>query len=218
VGTGTIPFPVLVNGQRVEVPAIRVRGSFTARQGRWDPEFLVLADTTYPLILKWMGAFQEPGNVLQTVRIDVPTHASGTTAVAGVALDPALEGTLASACRVELPGIYFAFNSAVLDPASDRTIASIAAILARHPDWTATLEGHSDSIGSAASNLALSQRRVDAVRRRLVEGHKVSPARLKTAGLGSARPREPNATIEGRARNRRVELVRECAGAPGLTR
>jgi outer membrane protein OmpA-like peptidoglycan-associated protein len=225
VGRGAIPFPLLVNGQRVDVPAIRVRGSFTARQGRWEPEFLVLADSTYPLILKWIGAFQEPGNVLQTVRIDVPTHApaarGGGTAAAGVGggvLDPTLERTLASACRVELPGIYFAFNSAELDPASDRAIASIAAILTRHPNWTATLEGHTDSIGSAASNLALSQRRVEAVRRRLIEAHKVSPARIRTAGLGSARPRESNATIEGRARNRRVELVRECAGAAGGTR
>ncbi len=210
-GPGTVPFPLLVNGQRVEVPALRVRGSLAARQGRWEPEFLVLADSTYPLILKWTGAFQEPGNVLQTVRIDVP--AIGSSSAEGKAegeMDGVLEGTLASACRVELPGIYFDFNSADLNPASDRAMASLAAILGRHPDWNATLEGHTDSIGSPASNLALSQRRVEAVRRRLIEEHKVSPSRLKTVGIGSARPREPNATIEGRARNRRVELVREC--------
>ena len=224
VGAGTIPFPLLVNGQRVEVPAIRVRGSFTARQGHWEPELLVLADSTYPLILKWTGAFQEPGNVLQTVRIDMPTQAGPTGGTSGGghgngseggALGPMLERSLTSACRVELPGIYFAFNSAELDPASDRAITSVATILARHPDWTATLEGHTDSIGSAASNLALSQRRVEAVLRQLAEKHKVNPARLKTAGFGSARPRESNATIEGRARNRRVELVRECSDARG---
>jgi outer membrane protein OmpA-like peptidoglycan-associated protein len=212
VGPGTTPFPVLVNGQRVEVPAIRVRGSFAARQGRWEPEFLVLADSTYPLILKWTGAFQEPGNVLQTVRIDVTPRIDGPSRAGKAAgtLDGGLEGALASGCRVELPGIYFDFNSAALNPASDRAIASLAAILSRHPEWTTTLEGHTDSIGSPASNLALSQRRVEAVRRRLIEEHKVSPERLKTAGIGSARPRESNATIEGRARNRRVELVRDC--------
>ncbi len=212
VGPGTTPFPVLVNGQRVEVPAIRVRGRFAARQGRWEPEFLVLADSTYPLILKWIGAFQEPGNVLQTVRIDVPPRIDSPSRAGKAAgtLDGGLEGALASGCRVELPGIYFDFNSADLNPASDHAIASFAAILSRHPDWTVTLEGHTDSIGSHASNLELSQRRVEAVRQRLIEEHKVSPARLKTAGIGSARPRESNATIEGRARNRRVELVREC--------
>jgi len=213
VGDATVPFPVLVNGKRVELPAVRVRGSFTARQGRWEPELLVLADSTYPLILKWTGAFQEPGNVLQTVRIDVPAGL-GSAARGGKAageLGGMLEGALASRCRVELPGIYFDFNSAALNPASNRAIASVAAILARHPDWTATLEGHTDSIGSASSNLVLSERRVGAVRQRLVEEYRVAPSRLRTAGIGSARPRESNSTVEGRARNRRVELVRDCA-------
>jgi outer membrane protein OmpA-like peptidoglycan-associated protein len=212
VGPGTTPFPVLVNGQRVEVPAIRVRGSFAARQGRWEPEFLVLADSTYPLILKWIGAFQEPGNVLQTVRIDVTPRIDGPSGAGKAAgtLDGGLEGALVSGCRVEFPGIYFDFNSADLNPASDRALASFAEILGRHPDWSVTLEGHTDSVGSHASNLALSQRRVEAVRQRLIEEYKVSPARLKTAGIGSVRPRESNATIEGRARNRRVELVRDC--------
>ena len=90
-------------------------------------------------------------------------------------------------------------------------IASVAALLSKNKDWSITLEGHTDSIGSAAANRALSEKRVGAVRDRLVTSHKVDPARLRTAGLGSAKPREPNTTIEGRARNRRVELVRECA-------
>jgi outer membrane protein OmpA-like peptidoglycan-associated protein len=49
------------------------------------------------------------------------------------------------------------------------------------------------------------------VRARLVGQYKVDVARLRVAGYGAARPREANATIEGRARNRRVELVRDCA-------
>jgi OOP family OmpA-OmpF porin len=130
-------------------------------------------------------------------------------------LDAALERELDSACRADLPGIYFAFNSAALDPASDRAIASIAAILARHPDWNATLEGHTDSIGTGAANQALSERRVEAVRARLIEQHKASAARLRVVGHGATRPRESNGTIEGRARNRRVELVRDCAAGKG---
>ena len=235
---GTVPFPMLLNGRRVQLRAVHLRGDFTARQGRWQPEIWVLADSTYPLILKWIGGVREGGNVLQTTRIDLPLmveHADGAAAAgegallvgreglggagnASIAAGPgapgatALERELSASCRVELPGIYFAFNSAHLAPASDRAIGAIARILARHPDWTATLEGHTDSIGSAAANRTLSERRVAAVRARLVERHRVSPARLAVAGLGAARPREPNATIEGRARNRRVELVRDCAG------
>jgi outer membrane protein OmpA-like peptidoglycan-associated protein len=225
-GRGTVPFPVLLNGRRVQLRAIHLRADLSARQGRWQPEFWVLADSTYPLILKWVGAFGEPTNVLQATRIDVPLAPVPREGVAMgiggllVARDAkpdvaALERELTSACRAELPGIYFAFNSAHLAPASDRAIAAIAGILARHPEWTATLEGHTDSIGSAAANKTLSERRVAAVRARLVEAHAVNPARLKVAGLGAARPREPNATIEGRARNRRVELVRDCAGEKG---
>jgi outer membrane protein OmpA-like peptidoglycan-associated protein len=235
-GRGTVPFPVLLNGRRVQLRALHVRADLTARQGRWQPEFWVLADSSYPLILKWVSAFGEPDNVLQTTRIELPlapVPAEGLAAGAGVLLvgreglgplggargasapDVAsLERELLSACRVELPGIYFAFNSAHLAPASDRAIAAIAGILTRHPDWTATLEGHTDSIGSAAANKALSERRVAAVRTQLVARHEVAPARLRVVGHGATRPREPNGTIEGRARNRRVELVRDCARKP----
>lgn len=240
VGRGTAPFPVLLNGRRVQLRVLHVRADLTARQGRYQPEFWVLADSSYPLILKWIGAFREPGNVLQTTRIELPlaplppeglAAGEGTLLVGPEGLGPlrggpgappggtpdvaSLERELSSACRVELPGIYFAFNSAHIAPGSERAIAGIADILARHPDWTATLEGHTDSIGSATANKALSERRVAAVRARLIERHQVKPARLKVAGLGAARPREPNATIEGRARNRRVELVRDCANQKG---
>jgi outer membrane protein OmpA-like peptidoglycan-associated protein len=235
VGPGTVPFPVLLNGQRVHLRAIHVRGDFSARQGRWEPEFWVLADSSYPLVLKWVGAFRESGNVLQTTRIDIPllvaptegvaagagallvgreglgaaTEAGTSSGNAGADAAP-LERALSASCRVELPGIYFAFNSAQLAPASDRAIATIAGILARHPDWTVTLEGHTDSIGAAPANRTLSELRVAAVSARLVDRHQVNAARLRVAGMGAARPREHNGTIEGRARNRRVELVRDC--------
>jgi len=194
-----VQFPVLVNGQRVSVPALHLRGNLTWRTNQWSPEIWVLADSAYPMVLKWRGAHKEEANLLQTIRIDFP--ASGAP----------LEEALVKECRAELPGIYFGFNSAVLDSASHRAITSVATILSRHPDWKVTLEGHTDSIGSAASNRTLSERRVNAVKDRLVSAHRVDAARLLTAGLGSARPREPNSTVESRARNRRVELVRDCA-------
>ena len=223
VGGGPASFPLLVSGRRVEVPALHLRGDLTARGRRWVPEFWVLADTTYPLILKWVGAADAPENVLQTVRVDLPPdggardrpQGSGDPLLGGLG---ALEGSLESSCRVELPGVYFAFNSADLDPASDAAIAALAEVLGRHPDWTGTIEGHTDSIGTSAANLALSERRAAALRDRLVSTHKVDPARLETKGFGSSRPRESNATIEGRARNRRVELVRICAGRDGALR
>jgi OOP family OmpA-OmpF porin len=121
-----------------------------------------------------------------------------------------LERELDTVCRIELPGVYFAFNSAQIDPASDRSLAALARMLAEHRDWVMTVEGHTDSIGTAAANQKLSQRRAEAVRARLAERHGVDTRAWKAAGYGPGRPREPNATIEGRARNRRVELVRDC--------
>lgn len=193
-------FPLLVNGQRVEVPALHLRGRFRLRNKTWEPQLWVLADTTYPLLLKWVGAHTSSTNTLQTTHVNLP------------GIEPALERGLSSSCRVELPGIYFAFNSAVLDTSSERTLAAVAALLVRQPTWALTLEGHTDSIGSGESNRVLSERRVGAVKSRLLSRHHVDGARLSTMGLGSTKPREPNETIEGRARNRRVELVRDCAG------
>ncbi|MEO6057693.1 MAG: OmpA family protein [Gemmatimonadales bacterium] len=183
---GTVPFPVLLNGRRVQLRALHLQGDFTARPGRWQPQLWVLADSAYPLILKWIGDFRETGNVLQTTRIDIPLEisADGLAAGEGVLLvgreglgpprggavnavarsaagaggAAVLERELVASCRVELPGIYFGFNSAHLEPASDRTVATLADILARHSDWTATLEGHTDSIGSATANKVLSER------------------------------------------------------------
>jgi outer membrane protein OmpA-like peptidoglycan-associated protein len=209
------PFPLLVGGRRVEVPSLHLRATLTARGRRWTPEFWVLADTTYPLVLKWIGASDAPENVLQTVRVDLPlskTADHSATGTGGLSPGGGIERALGSSCRVELPGIYFAFNSAELDPASDPAIAALAEVLARHPDWTGTIEGHTDSVGTATANLALSERRAAALRNRLVSTHRVDRARLVTQGYGSSRPREPNATIEGRARNRRVEMVRACPG------
>jgi len=190
------PFPLLFNGRRVTVPSLHLKADLTSRGERWTPEIWILAQHDHPLILKLSDA----KHVLQTVRADLVELPSG---------HGLLEGALVKECRIELPGIYFEFNSAALAPASDNAIASLADVLKRHADWAATIEGHTDSIGGAKSNQVLSERRADAVRARLVSAGIVA-TRLKAAGFGATRPRETNTTIEGRARNRRVELAREC--------
>ena len=190
------PFPLLINGRRVMVPSLHVTADLTSRGEHWAPEIWILAQHDHPLLLKLSDAKR----VFQTVRADL---------VALPASDGRLEGALVKECRIELPGIYFEFNSAALAPASDNAIASLADVLKRHADWSATIEGHTDSIGGAKSNQLLSERRAEAVRARLVSAG-VGAIRLKAVGFGLTRPRETNATIEGRARNRRVELARDC--------
>jgi outer membrane protein OmpA-like peptidoglycan-associated protein len=199
------PFPLLVNGNRTTVPALHLKGDFAdgLRHSAWD--LWVLADSAHPLLLK--SVLQ--GDVFQMVRADLPEPppaANGNPPELKV-----MEQELNESCRIELPGVYFAFGTAAIDPISDRALAELAKGLAGHPDWKIKVEGHTDSVGTEAANLALSQRRAEAVRARLAERHGVDTRSWGAAGYGAGRPRESNATIEGRARNRRVELVRDCS-------
>ena len=191
----TAPMPMLVNGQRVNLQALHYTGHFAFQDEKSTSDFWVVADSTHPLILKVVSGT----DVLQTIRIDLPTK------------DASVERELATSCRAELPGIYFAFNSASLDPASEPALADVSKLLAKHADWTLAIEGHTDNIGGDASNQTLSTHRAESVRDALTQRYHTAPARLRSAGFGAMRPREPNTTIEGRARNRRVELVRPCA-------
>jgi outer membrane protein OmpA-like peptidoglycan-associated protein len=69
--------------------------------------------------------------------------------------------------------------------------------------------GHTDNVGGDAFNLDLSKKRSAAVKDALVSQYKIAPERLIAAGYGASSPVETNATMEGRARNRRVELSKE---------
>lgn len=190
--------PMLVNARRTSVAALHLKADFVYQTQKDDSDYWVLADSTHPLILKVVKG----PRVYQTIRLDFPE----STSVSAQSVERELEHE----CRAELPGIYFAFASAELQPASDPELANIAAVLARHPSWSFSIEGHTDSIGGAASNTALSRARAEAVRRALVDERGIAAARVQASGFGATRPRETNATLEGRARNRRVEIVRNC--------
>lgn len=109
--------------------------------------------------------------------------------------------------RVDIYGIYFDFNSATLRPESWPALDQIAAYLTAHPERGMTVIGHTDNIGGPDFNLSLSQARSASVVAALVSRYGISPGRLAELGAGLTRPVAPNDTEEGRARNRRVELV-----------
>jgi outer membrane protein OmpA-like peptidoglycan-associated protein len=119
-----------------------------------------------------------------------------------------LYDALAESGRVATQGVLFAPASAEVRPESAPTLKEIAGMLAAHPALRLTIEGHTDDAGDAAANRALSERRAQAVRAALAASYGVDAARLEARGLGATRPAAPNATPEGRAANRRVELVR----------
>jgi len=111
--------------------------------------------------------------------------------------------------RVATQGIYFASGSDQIRPESTPTLVEIAAMLKDHPDLDLLIEGHTDNVGNAASNLALSDRRAAAVRTVLIDTYKIDGNRLTTKGFGDTVPAAPNTTPEGRQQNRRVELVKK---------
>jgi len=102
--------------------------------------------------------------------------------------------------------VQFATSSADVKPGFERTLAKVANVIQQHPGTQITVIGHTDSTGSDAYNQRLSERRAEAVRDQLV-ARGVPAGQLATVGRGSLEPRADNATPEGRAANRRVEMV-----------
>ena len=110
--------------------------------------------------------------------------------------------------NIALYGIQFDTNKSSLKPGSTATLAQIAKLLQDKPGLKLDVVGHTDNVGDAAANLKLSQRRADAVVVALVETHGIAEARLNARGEGQGKPLADNATDAGRAKNRRVELVK----------
>jgi OOP family OmpA-OmpF porin len=107
--------------------------------------------------------------------------------------------------------IDFEFNSSELTAPAKQTLDEVAAALAGQPELHLDIKGYTDSTGSAAYNLKLSQRRAEAVKAYLVSKG-INPASLTAKGYGKADPIASNDTTEGRALNRRVEF--EVTNAP----
>jgi OOP family OmpA-OmpF porin len=107
---------------------------------------------------------------------------------------------------VILGDVNFAFDSAVLKPNAKEKIEKAVAHIQKMSDENFELLGHTDSIGTEEYNMGLSQRRADAVRNAMIKLG-VAPERLIARGYGETKPIASNATKEGRAENRRVELL-----------
>ena len=193
---------VIVHGTPTPLPVIEVHGHLTVAGQGDDIDALVFDNPSWPITLRWASQ----GRTFQITAIDWPAT--------GVREQDVSRGNLAAlsgkSCRAEVHGIYFAFGSATLVRESDAALTAVSDLLRANPSWVVTIEGHTDNIGSKSSNLDLSGRRAAAVRDALVTRFHIPPARLSATGFGDTRPVATNGTIEGRARNRRVELSRKC--------
>jgi outer membrane protein OmpA-like peptidoglycan-associated protein len=184
-----VPFAVIVNDRRVELPTIHTKGMLYKN----EVEFYFLDDKNNPLLLyEWIPKTHWQAKVL---KISYPEQKQ-------------IEKQLAEEGKVQIYGIYFDFNSANIRTESEPVLKEIAEALNAHQDWKLTVNGHTDNIGGASYNMELSNRRAAAVKQALVDRYNISPDRLTTAGFGMSQPIETNDTPEGRARNRRVELIK----------
>jgi outer membrane protein OmpA-like peptidoglycan-associated protein len=206
-----VPFPLIINDERVNVPSIHVRANMMklienagiggpGRPGPRDQpaEAYILDDPNTPVMLSWMlGADIKVYDSfkVQLVRVTYPRD------------KPTIEQQLEKNRKAITWGINFDFNSDTIRQVSEPVLKEIAQAMFDRPEWKLTVVGHTDNIGGHKYNLELSQRRSAAVKKALVERYRVDPNRLSTSGDGDSAPIDTNDTLEGRTRNRRVELT-----------
>lgn len=136
---------------------------------------------------------------------ELPVYVGNFTVAAG---GSQLYDALLANGRVATQGIFFDTGRDVIKPESGATLRLIGDMLKEHAELKLMIEGHTDNVGSAASNKSLSDRRAAAVRAYLTANFGIDAGRLTSSGLGDTKPAAPNTTPEGRQQNRRVELVK----------
>jgi outer membrane protein OmpA-like peptidoglycan-associated protein len=184
-----VPFSIIVNDKRVDLPSIHAKGELNGEV----TELHVIDDANDPIVLH----FEQPNRRFQIkiLKISYPEEKK-------------IEKQLEETGKVLVYGIYFDFNSANIREESEPVLKEIADALNAHPEWKLSVNGHTDNVGGNAYNAKLSERRAAAVKQALVERYQITGDRLDTAGFGAGAPIETNDTPEGRARNRRVELIK----------
>jgi outer membrane protein OmpA-like peptidoglycan-associated protein len=207
VESSDVDYPVIVNNEPVKLPTILARGMMVVTDktlqadteninNRPTPvEIQVLDDPKNPLVLDYN--FTNQKFRIQVVKIEYPSN------------ERKIEQALAKEKKAVVYGIYFDFNSDKIKPESKPVLDEIAAALKDNPDWKLTVNGFTDNIGGDSYNLDLSKRRSASVRQALVTRYQVAPDRLTANGYGDSSPIDTNDTLQGRARNRRVELIRQ---------
>jgi outer membrane protein OmpA-like peptidoglycan-associated protein len=189
-----VPYPMIVNDALVSLSAWHVKGNFVQAGAAVPVEWYILDDPHNPITLRAAFGTDKTDIVRISFPVDNPSQS--------------LETALAKDHRAVTYGIYFDFNSATIKPQSVAVLQTIAEVMKKNPQWSLTVEGHTDNIGGAAANQDLSARRAAAVRAALIPLG-IAETRLVASGFGSSVPRDTNTTLAGRARNRRVELTRQ---------
>jgi outer membrane protein OmpA-like peptidoglycan-associated protein len=208
---------VIVNDRPLDLPVITLRGAMKwwirGKNLETQDTLVVLDDERFPLLIDTGSSNDTVGGRIYFSKVTYPGGDGGRGVTGGGPLrmkGGSLEEGLIEDKRVDVYGIYFDFDSDRIRPESEPVLAEIGAIMKRHPEWRLNIQGHTDNIGGNSQyNLELSRRRSAAVATALVNRFDVAAGRLISGGSGAASPKDTNDTPEGRARNRRVELVRQ---------
>jgi outer membrane protein OmpA-like peptidoglycan-associated protein len=126
-----------------------------------------------------------------------------------VANADAMGNDISNTGHVSVYGIFFDTGKAEIKPESDAAIAQISILLKNNGTLNLLVVGHTDNVGGIEANMKLSKDRADAVVNALVTKYGIAATRLKSFGVASLAPVASNDSEEGRAKNRRVELVKQ---------
>ena len=121
----------------------------------------------------------------------------------------ALASDITKSGHAAVYGIYFDTGKADIKPESEPALAEIAKLIQQHAGLKIFVVGHTDNVGALAMNMDLSKRRAESVVKALTGAHRVPADRLQAFGSGPLSPVASNRSEEGRAKNRRVELVEQ---------
>lgn len=171
-----------------------------------------------PFNFRYLGAklSGEGSNAYAAIVISEDTHKKVRIQVTVVEVDKlafkmvdakAMQAAFAEKGSIALYGIYFDTDKADIRPESAPTLEEMARFLTMSPDLSVVIVGHTDNEGAMDYNLELSHRRAQAVADTLVASHGIAKDRLTAAGAGFLAPVAPNDSADGRAKNRRVEMI-----------
>jgi outer membrane protein OmpA-like peptidoglycan-associated protein len=181
---------------RVRIVDLELRDTIRAlTSNRVTGEFV----TSLPLRSRYALLAEAPGYLFYSQHFDL--RESDQAYELRVPLEKPRKGS-----TIRLRNVFFEFDRADIKPESEVELLEVVRLLQAHPKWKVEVQGHTDSVGTAMYNQQLSQRRAEAVRQFLIQ-RGIKAERIQARGYGSSRPIAPNTTEEGRALNRRTEIL-----------
>jgi len=181
---------------RVRIVDLELRDTIRAlTSNRVTGEFV----TSLPLRSRYALLAEAPGYLFYSQHFDL--RESDQAYELRVPLEKPRKGS-----TIRLRNVFFEFDRADIKPESEVELLEVVRLLRAHPKWKVEVQGHTDSVGTAMYNQQLSQRRAEAVRQFLIQ-RGIKAERIQARGYGSSRPIAPNTTEEGRALNRRTEIL-----------